>query len=101
MAAYSIVLESSINGIDTLKIGFGEAAQNDQIVQDTVKEMEKLELGGTLVKLNGPASLPVAVTLAAYLARSYSAIAVWDPKLTKYVVAYSLSHTCEIGDLID
>ncbi len=101
MSTYSISLESSLDGIDTLKLGFGEPGQNDQIVQDVLQDLEELELGGTLVKLSGPASLPVMVALAAYLANAYNAIAVWDPKISKYVVSYSISHTCEVGDLID
>ncbi len=61
MNTYNAVLE----GNDTLKLSFGVSAQNDQIVRDAVAAVQALELeGGKLIKLNGPASLPVAIALS-------------------------------------
>lgn len=88
----------------TLKIGFGDAASNDQIVKEvseTVKEIKK-QCHGKIVKLNGPASLPVAVILGHELAHVTAAVAVYDPKLGKYVVCISHGNpSAKVGDLID
>jgi CRISPR-associated protein Csx3 len=52
-----------------LRVGFGNLAQNDQIVQDAAARLNELiesgQLkGGVLLKVNGPASIPVAFVLA-------------------------------------
>lgn len=65
-----------------LNIGFGEPAQNSEIVPYVVEQLERIELGGARVLLiNGPASLPVACAIAHKVGHLYGAIAVWDPKL--------------------
>lgn len=91
---------------DVLKVGFGEPAQNDQIVRDVVTRLGELtasgELsGGPMIKINGPASLPVAVAIAHAVAHLYEVVAVFDPKLNKYVVSVSHSLNHKPGDLID
>ncbi|MDD4476574.1 MAG: CRISPR-associated protein Csx3 [Patescibacteria group bacterium] len=100
MSTYNIVLTEG-----TLKIGFGSPAQNDQIVKDAearLDEMAKLgELGGEVIRINGPASLPVAMVLAHKLAHRYQAVACFDPKLSKYVVAIAHGDKYTVGDLID
>lgn len=99
MATYNIKIEDGV-----LKIGFGEPAQNDEIVKDAkiiLDEMLKSQqLHGKLLKINGAASLPVAFVITHAVSHLYGAIAVYDPKLQKYVV--SVSHTPEVrvGDLI-
>lgn len=91
---------------DVLKVGFGEPAQNNQIVCDAsarldeMIESEKL-LGGPLLKINGAASLPVAFVIAHKVAHLYGAIGVWDPKMGKYVIAITHNPTYELGGLID
>ena len=57
-----------------LRIGFGEPGDNDQIVKDTIARLDTMretgELsGGGLLKINGPASLPVAMVLGYQLSR--------------------------------
>lgn len=101
MSFYNINLTDN-----TLKIGFGEPAQNDQIVRDAKAKLYEMVndgtlAGGELIKLNGPASLPVAVAIAHAVAHLYETVAVFDPKLGKYVV--SVSHGTEYtpGDLIN
>lgn len=89
-----------------LKIGFGTPAQNDQIVKDVKERLEKMiaagELtGGEVLRVNGPASLPVAMLLAQKLAHLYQGIACFDPKLGKYVVSISSNDKYAIGDLIE
>ena len=98
---YRIALEG-----DVLKVAFGEAAQNDQIVAEasaTLAEMtESGQLsGGSLIKINGPASLPVAIAIAHAIAHLYEVVGVFDPKLGKYVVAVSHGTAYKPGDLID
>jgi len=101
MAYYNIVLEG-----DVLRVGFGDPAQNDAIVRDAVARLAEMvksgELkGGELIKINGPASLPVAVAIAHAVAHLYEVIAVFDPKIAKYVVSVSHGDTYRPGDLID
>lgn len=102
MAAYKISLEDR----NVLRVGFEDPAQNDQIVRDAVARLDEMvesgELsGGSLIKINGPASLPVAVALAHGVGHLYETVAVFDPKLGKYVVSVSHSNEYQPGDLID
>lgn len=100
MSTYKISLEGNL-----LRVGFGEAAQNDQIVRDAVARLAEMtasgELGGPLIKINGAASLPVAVAIAHGVGHLYEAVAVFDPKLNKYVVSVNHGATYKLGDLID
>jgi len=102
MSTYNIAL---ING-GTLKIGFGSPAQNDQIVKDAEMRLDEMiangELaGGDVIRVNGPASLPVGMVLAHKLAHLYQAVACFDPKLSKYVVAIAHGDKFAVGELID
>jgi len=101
MSSYNITF---VDGI--LKVGFGVPAQNDQITKDALARLgEMVELGeltgGEVVRVNGPASLPVAMVLCHKLAHLYGAVACFDPKLAKYVVAISHNPLYAVGDLID
>jgi CRISPR-associated protein Csx3 len=101
MATYSI----NRNG-DTLKIGFGEPAQNDRIVRDVVARLAEMEQagelnGGGVIKINGPASLPVAVAIAHAVLHKFTAVGVYDPKMNKYVIAATHDPAYTVGDLID
>ena len=89
-----------------LKVGFGDPGQNNQIVKDAVARLEEMtasgELsGGPVLKINGPASLPVAVAIAHAVSHLYEVVGVFDPKLGKYVIAVSHGGDQKIGDLID
>ena len=91
---------------DTLKLKFGEAASNNEIVRyvehQLKQKIEKKEiLGGEIIKLDWPASLPVAVVLTHKLAHLYGAIAVWDPKLGKFVVSVSHSGKFEVWNTLE
>jgi CRISPR-associated protein Csx3 len=102
MASYKITLEEG----NLLRVGFGEPAQNDRIVKDAVARLDEMvktgELaGGPLIKINGPASLPVAIAIAHAVAHLYEVVAVFDPKIAKYVVSVSHGDTYKPGDLID
>ncbi|WP_225880397.1 CRISPR-associated protein Csx3 [Anabaenopsis elenkinii] len=100
MTSYRIALKENI-----LRVSFGEAAQNDQIIQDAAARLQEMqdseELGGgPLLKINGPISVPVAFVLAHKLAHLYGAIACFDPKLGKYVVCITHNPEYKLGDLI-
>lgn len=89
-----------------LKISFGAPAGNDQIVKDAEKRLGEMiasgELtGGKVIRVHGPASLPVAMVLAHKLGHLYQAIACFDPKLGQYVVAIAHGAGYSVGDLID
>jgi len=87
---------------DILKIGFGEPAQNDVIVADAKASLEELNLqGGKLLRVNGPASLPVSMLISHETGHKYGAIACFDPKLGKYVVAVSHNPEFVLGQLIN
>jgi CRISPR-associated protein Csx3 len=90
---------------NVLEIGFADPAQNDEIVQAAKRQLDEMvesgELdGGELIKLNGPASLPVGVTIAHAVSHLYEAVAVFDPKLGQYVVAVSHGEKYAVGDMI-
>lgn len=100
MTTYTIKLED-----DILRIEFGEPAQNDQIVQDAAACLDDLLasgqlVGGKLLKINGPASLPVAFVIAHKVAHLYGAIACYDPKLASYVVCITHNPAYNLGALI-
>jgi CRISPR-associated protein Csx3 len=104
LLSYKISLEKEGED-DLLKIGFGTEAHNDKIVKDAAKLLDDLMetklKGGRLLKINGPASLPVAMHLSHKLSHLYSAIACYDPKLRKYVISISHDPDYPLGTLID
>jgi CRISPR-associated protein Csx3 len=90
-----------------LRIAFGEQlASNDVIVCDVEFRLIELKAsgelaGGKLIRVNGPASLPVAMVLSHHLVHLYQNVAVYDPKLGKYVIISNHGGAFSIGDLID
>lgn len=101
MTTYKIELQGEV-----LKIGFGEAAQNYQIVRDAGARLAEMsnsrELSaGRLIKINGPASVPVACVLVHKVSHLYGAVGVFDPKLGKYVIAITHHPEYNLGDLVD
>ena len=101
MTTYKIELQGEV-----LKIGFGEAAQNDQIVRDAAARLAEMsncgELsGGRLIKINGPASVPVACVLVHKVSHLYGAVGVFDPKVGKYIIAITHNPEYNLGDLVD
>ena len=88
-----------------LRVGFGDSGDNGQIVKDAVARLDAMtkagELsGGGLLKINGPASLPVGIALGHKLSHLFEAIACFDPKLDKYVVVISHSPKFSVGELL-
>ena len=83
------------------RVGFGESAQNDQIVRDTQSRMEELaNEQGQIALINGPASLPAAIVVAHALIHRFAVVACFDPKMSGYVVASSHGGAYNVGDLI-
>lgn len=102
MSTYNITPSSSQDGLNTLlKLSFGAQAQNDVIVRDAITALAASDLkGGTLVCLNGPASLPVACAITHGVAHIFKAVAVFDPKLAGYVVSVSHDENRPVGTII-
>lgn len=98
---YKINLDGQV-----LRVAFGSPAQNDVICRDAAERLAEVTkdgtlAGGSVIKINGPASLPVAVVIAHAVAHLYETVAVFDPKLGKYVVSVSHGTQYKVGDLID
>jgi CRISPR-associated protein Csx3 len=101
-ATYTCEVQSTLNGVVTIRIGFGEPAANDRIVPDALRAIDELELqGGRGIKFDGPASLPVAMALAHAVAHRFGFVACRDPKLERYVVAISHDPSVRPGDLME
>ncbi len=101
MTSYKIEIEDG----NILRIAFGEPAQNNTIVVDAKVRLDEMVNagklpGGELLKINGPASFPVAVTIAHAVSHLYGAVAVFDPKLNGYVVSVCHDPKITVGDLI-
>lgn len=91
---------------DTMKIRFGSPAQNDQICRDAKSRLDNLVAtgqlaGGRILKVTGPASLPVAVVIAHAVVHLYEAVAIFDPKLNRFVIAVSHGPAHQVGDLVE
>ncbi|MBU4580291.1 CRISPR-associated protein Csx3 [Patescibacteria group bacterium] len=100
-SAYKVELKG-----DILFVGFGKPAQNDQIVKDAVFVLDQMAKsgemkGGKLIKINGPASLPVALAIGHAVSHLYGAVAVFDPKMNKYVISVSHNPEHRPGDLVE
>jgi CRISPR-associated protein Csx3 len=95
-------VENVVDGVTTVRIAFGEPATNDRIVRDAIESLAQLSLdGGKGIKFNGAASLPVAMALAHAVAHRYGFVAIFDPKLGKYVVAISHDPALRAGELVE
>ncbi|MEO0969554.1 MAG: CRISPR-associated protein Csx3 [Cyanobacteria bacterium J06639_18] len=101
MSTYSIELQD-----ETLQVNFGESSQNDDIVKDVVARLEEMNsmgkmTGGQLLKINGPIFIPVAFVLAHKVSHMYGAVAVFDPKIGKFVICITHNPVYKLGELID
>lgn len=104
MATYNISISSvsvATTTADLFKVGFGDPAQNDQIVKDADQRLADLGIqGGRIALVNGPASLPVAVVVAHRLVHLYGVVAIFDPKMAGYIVAASHDPSYPLGTVI-
>lgn len=106
MATYHINLEG-----DILRVGFGKPGDGDQIVRDASARLDEMiasgELvGGRLLKIDGPASVPVSYLIAHKVSHLYGAIAIFDPKIGRqgyktYITAITHTPAYKLGELIE
>jgi CRISPR-associated protein Csx3 len=107
MTTYHIDLEG-----DILRVKFGKPANGDQIVRDAAIRLDELcesgilKGGKKLLKIDGPASLPVCYQIAHKVSHLYSAVAIYDPKIGNegyktYIVTITHTPTYQIGELIE
>jgi CRISPR-associated protein Csx3 len=81
-------------------VGFGKPATNDEIVKDVTAHLKgQPPSGGTMLLLDGPASLPVAFAMCHATAHLYGSVAVKDPKLGAFVVCVSHDPARPVGAL--
>lgn len=106
MSTYHIELED-----DVLRVKFGTPATGDQIIRDAAARLDEMiaseEIkGGRLLKIDGPASLPVCYLIAHKISHLYSAIAIFDPKIGRkgyktFITAISHTPAYKVGELIE
>jgi CRISPR-associated protein Csx3 len=109
MYSYQMRLEG-----DVLRVGFNRIlpAKGDRIVKDAAEQLEQMIYsgqlaGGSLLKIDGPQSVPVAYTISHRLSHLYETIAILDPKIGQkghktYVVTITHgSSDYELGQLIE
>ena len=102
MASYNAVIADNSDGVVTVRLSFGEPAQNDRIVKDAIQAIAVLGLeGGNGIKLNGPCSVPAAIAIGHAVAHLFGFVAFFDPKLLKFVVCVSHDPGVRPGDLLD
>lgn len=87
-----------------LQLSFGDLASSPEIVKEADATMSRLKSeelkGGKLVLLNGRASLAVIATITHHVAHLYGAVAIFDPKLSGYVVVISHDPQFHVGDVL-
>lgn len=87
-----------------LRLAFADPAPNDVIVRDVDVMMRDLKstslTGGRLLLLNGAASLPVIAVIVHHVAHLFAVVAIYDPKLSAYVVVLSHEPDFRIGDIL-
>lgn len=100
MAAYEFTVDIDEDGT-LLRTRFGETATGDAVVRDAYAGLGALNLkGGGLLRINGPASLPVAMVIAHAVSHRYGAIAMFDPKIQGYIVSISHDPKWAVGDVL-
>ena len=90
---------------DILTVKFGAESQNDRKVIDCKAQLDQMIesgelMGGGIMKVNGPASLPVAMVIAHALGHIFEAVACYDPKPNHYVVVIAHGGKYAVGDMI-
>lgn len=87
-----------------LHVGFtpGVSAHNPDLVRCAYAELTRMAeqgelLGGGPIGVTGPASLPVMVTIAHAVLHRFTAVAVFDPKIDRFVVAATHDPAFRVG----
>lgn len=101
MAAYSMKLGKDQDG-DILRVAFDDPAKGDVVMRDAAASLDVINFGGgRLLRVTGPASLPVAMAIAHVTAHRYGAVACFDPKMSGYIVAISHDPDFPVGTVIE
>jgi len=100
-SAYHAEIVDQSDGVTTVRVRFGDRAQNVQIVRDAIDAIAGLKLtGGKGIKLTGPCSIPAAIAIGHAVSHLFGFVAFFDPKLRRYVVCVSHDPSVRPGDLI-
>lgn len=90
-----------------LNVGFipDQVATNEDLVpwvhNHLCQLIEDAPMRGRLLKVNGACSVPLAFVISHKVGHLYGAIAMYDPKLSKYVVVNSHTPNYLLGQAID
>ena len=87
-----------------LEVGFEEPAENDIMVEEASREMDKALMsseGGKAVFIKGRASLPVAMALGHKVAHLFGSVFCWDPKLEAYVCVITHGGRYRLGEVLN
>lgn len=89
---------------DMLEIGFVGNYTNPDLVKYVHEKLpeivEEENMGGKLLKITGPCSLPIAFVISHIVTHLYSMVAIYDPKLEGFVIVSSHGGIKVIGDII-
>jgi CRISPR-associated protein Csx3 len=101
-SSFFVKLEGNVLLVDFNRL---QEVSNDRLVKDASAELDRLvasgELrGGDLLKINGPISAPVSYVISHRVSHLYKAIAMFDPKMSRYVVTSSHDSKYRLGDTI-
>ncbi|MEA5489644.1 MULTISPECIES: hypothetical protein [Pseudanabaena] len=101
-SSFFVKLEGNVLLVDFNRL---QEVSNARLVKDASAELDRLvaagELcGGELLKVNGPISLPVSFVVSHRVSHLYKAIAMFDPKMSRYVVTSSHDLQYRLGDTI-
>lgn len=89
-----------------LNIGFDpeKPATNQELVifveQQLTKLVEDAPMRGPLLKINGACSVPLAFVISHKVQHLYGAIAIYDPKLSGFVVSVTHNPDYQLGQLV-
>ena len=102
MTTFNVTLGDKIADFQQVSISFGTPATNQEIVIDAALGFRAIakQLHGTVVAINGAASLIAALAIAHEVAHITKAVAAFDPKLGKYVVAISHDSSYKVGSVL-
>ena len=85
-----------------LEVQLTDKADSGQLVASAERLLNKMAFpGGKLIRINGAHPLPVAMAIAHKLAHRYAAVAIFDPKVSGFVVAISHEPQIAVGDVIE
>ena len=102
--SFTVTLKATTSTIAYIEVGFNPnaPADNDQhvIAADVQANEIAKSVHGKVVLVSGRASLPVAFVLAHAFGHVAKAVAVYDPKMERFVVSVAHGSEYRIGDTI-